>query len=61
MKLLVLFTAATITAATGAALTTKLLGPDTPTIEQSATVSIEGLHGQVDLASLPEWKFDDLV
>jgi hypothetical protein len=62
MKLLALFTVATITTAAGAALTTKLLGPATPTIApQSVTISIEDLHGQVDLASLPESSFDDLV
>jgi hypothetical protein len=62
MKLLALLTVATITTATGAALTTKLLGPAMPTIApQSVTVSIEDLHDQIDLASLPESNFDDLV
>jgi hypothetical protein len=62
MKMLVLLAMATITTATGAALTTKFLGPATPTIaSQSVTVSIEELHGQIDLASLPESNFDDPV
>ena len=51
MKLLTLLTAAAITIATGASLTTKSLGPATPTAaQQSATISIEDLYGQIDLA-----------
>jgi hypothetical protein len=62
MKLVALLTVATITAATSAVLTTKLLRPARPTMApQSATVFIDELHGQIDLASLPESKFDDLV
>jgi microcystin degradation protein MlrC len=62
VKLLALLTVATITAAAGAALTTKLQGPVTPTIEpQSVTVSVEELHDQIDLASLPEPILEDPV
>jgi hypothetical protein len=62
MKMLVLLTVVAITAATGATLTTKSLGPAAPPISPlSATVLIEELHGQIDLASLPESQFDDLV
>jgi hypothetical protein len=60
MEKLALFTAVSALAALGSAIAIEALTPASSQFQPNLTMSIEALHPQVDLKSLPEQEIKDL-